>query len=238
MTTPSRSSRTRVAAGLAALALCVGACGSDDTSSATTDGDASAAAEVAGTAATVAPDTSEQASSGEPQQTSTITVSGEPLATFDDGPADAAVGTSAPIVEGESFDGTPVTIGGATGSATMVVFLAHWCPHCNDEVPVLVEMSDSGTFPDDVDVVAVSTAVDPSQPNFPPSEWLDSEGWPWRVVADDTELSALRAFGAASFPFTVVLDAEGTVLARRAGEATAEQTTAFLDDALASAGSA
>ena len=30
----------------------------------------------------------------------------------------------------------------------MVVFLAHWCPHCNAEIPVLNEWRDSGEIPD------------------------------------------------------------------------------------------
>ncbi len=69
--------------------------------------------------------------------------------------------------------------------------------------------------------------------NYPPSDWIVEKGWPWPMMADDEELTAVKAYGGTSFPFAVVLDADGTVLARRAGQATAAETKAFLDSALA-----
>jgi len=41
------------------------------------------------------------------------------------------------------------------------VFLAHWCPHCNREIPELNAWRDSGEVPADLQVVAVTTAVEP-----------------------------------------------------------------------------
>ena len=165
------------------------------------------------------------------QQNGPISISGDPLPILESA-EDPAIGTPAPVVTGQSFDGTEVVVGGPSDNATMVVFLAHWCPACNAEVPELVALNAAGSVPDGLDVVAVSTAVTSDRDNFPPSEWIVEKGWPWPTMADDERGSALEAFGASSFPFTVILDADGTVLARREGVATAEATVAFIDAAL------
>ncbi len=59
------------------------------------------------------------------QEARPVAVAGEPLPKLDDAAhADAAIGVVAPTLSGQSFDGTPVQIGG--GRPTLVVFLAHW----------------------------------------------------------------------------------------------------------------
>ena len=212
---------------LAAAALALTACGS---------GDDDAASDDSTTEDTSAENTEGDSDASEPQgiqQNSTITVEGAPLDPYDESVEDLSVGTAAPVVGGESFDGTAMTIGGPTENATMIVFLAHWCPHCNDEIPELIALEEAGELPEGLDVIGVSTAVDPSADNYPPSDWIDENGWPWPTMADDADLTAIAAMGGTSFPFTVVLDEDGNVLARKAGTSSAEETTAFLEDALA-----
>ena len=236
-----RSTRLRRGVALVSLAaLGLAACGGDD--STTSDDVVDSAAD--GAVETVTTDvTSDSGAAGSEapaeagaqglQQNGPITVTGTPLDPFEmSGADDPSIGTEAPVVEGESFDGTAMTIGGPTENPTMVVFLAHWCPHCNEEVPVLISLDDDGSLPDDLDVIGVSTAVDAEAPNYPPSEWIDDRGWPWPTMADDDALTAISAMGGTSFPFLVVLDTDGTVLARRAGQATGPDTIAFLEDAL------
>ncbi|MDQ3782544.1 MAG: redoxin domain-containing protein, partial [Actinomycetota bacterium] len=48
---------------------------------------------------------------------------------------DPAVGIAAPAVVGEDFDGNTVSIDPTDGSPKAIMFLAHWCPHCQAEVP-------------------------------------------------------------------------------------------------------
>ena len=223
----------------------VSACGgSDDTVSADADAEESVSSAAPPEDAVVSSDgdTAAESDGGATgvQENGPITVEGEALDPFDSSIDDLAIGKTAPLVSGESFDGTPISIGApvaegaapASGNPTLVVFLAHWCPHCNDEIPELLELDASGARPDDLDGVGVSTAVDPSGENYPPSEWIVEKGWPWPTMADDEELTAIKAYGGTSFPFVVVLDGDGTVLARRAGSATAEDTIEFLDTAL------
>jgi len=144
---------------------------------------------------------------------------------FEDPAADAAVGLPAPVVSGVDFDEQPVATP-ATGTPYAVVLLAHWCPTCQAEVPRIVSLADSGGTAG-VPVVAVSTAVDESRENYPPSEWLERDNWPFPVVVDDAAGSAGAAYGLADFPMIVFVDATGNVVARVVGEVPEEELAAM-----------
>ena len=164
-------------------------------------------------------------------QTGTIQVVGDPLPFTDDPANDPAVGTKAPALNGVSFDGTPVSITPGDGRRYLVLFLAHWCPHCQAEVPRLVDWYESGAVPDYLNVVAVSTAVASDRPNHPPSEWLERERWPWPVLVDSDSFEAAAAYGQSGFPYFALIDEDGTVLVRFAGEIETPQLEAVLDSA-------
>jgi thiol-disulfide isomerase/thioredoxin len=172
------------------------------------------------------------------QENRPVEVTGDalpPLDTVVD--VDPAVGMAMPVVEGATFDGNAVTIGGPTDGPTLYVFFAHWCPHCNDEIPELIELRNRGGLPDDMGVVAVSTAVDNSAPNYPPSEWLVDREWPaeWPVMADSAESTGFVVNGGGGFPYLMVADAEGNVLVRASGTKSAEELAPWISDALATA---
>lgn len=167
--------------------------------------------------------------SGEPQQTAAVQVSGEPLGPLPDG-ADAAVGRPAPLASGESFEGSQVAIT-ENGRPKAILFVAHWCPHCQVEVPKIQSWLNGGGDTRGVDLVTVSTAVDEGQPNYPPSAWLEREGWTAPVMVDDAGGSVADAFGVSGYPFFVFLDREGRVTARASGEIAIEQFEAFLAQA-------
>ena len=151
------------------------------------------------------------------QQTQPVTVTGDPLPQYDkDADVDAGIGLQAPVLSGAGFDGTPVTI--APGKPTLVVFLAHWCPHCQREVPRLVEWAADGDVPAGLDVIGVTTGTEESAPNYPPSEWLAAEEWPFPAMADDADQTAATVMGIPSYPYFVLLDAEGRVAWRVTGE--------------------
>lgn len=149
-------------------------------------------------------------------ETQAVVVGGAPLPVLIDGSLDPAVGTPAPMLTGASFDGTPVVVG--PGAPTLVVLLAHWCPHCQREVPRLVEWSRSGTVPVGLNVVGIATATDASRENFPPSSWLQAAGFPFPVMADSAAYDAATALGISGFPFFTLIGADGVVLDRFSGE--------------------
>lgn len=145
-----------------------------------------------------------------------VTVTGTPLLPMDSATPDPAVGIKAPTIDGASFDGTPVSI--KPGDPTLVVLLAHWCPHCQREVPRLVQWNKDGGVPAGVKIIGIATATSSDKPNFPPSNWLTQEAFPWPIMADSAKQEAADALGLTGFPTFVMLDAEGKVLFRTSGE--------------------
>ena len=152
----------------------------------------------------------------EPARTRTG-VTGAALAPFSDPASDPAVGQPIPTLTGTDLAGDPVSIGPEDGP-TVVVILAHWCPHCQAEVPVLVDYLAATGMPDGVRLVALSTAIDAARPNYPPSAWLDREGWTAPTLVDDASSSGLTALGMDSFPGFVFVDGDGRVVQRFTGE--------------------
>ena len=159
-------------------------------------------------------------------QTRPVTVTGTALPPAAEGGSDPAVGRTAPVVEGASFDGRPVRIGGG-GRPGMVFFVAHWCPHCQREVPLLAPELDRIT-PPGVEVVTVATGTRQGSPNYPPSKWLADERWPTPVLADDGKGTAAQAYGLTGFPYFVLLDGDGKVVARGSGGKPVAEVEALL----------
>jgi len=145
------------------------------------------------------------------------TVEGNPLTPFQATAGDDAIGLQAPVVTGEDFSGEVVTIG-EPGTPTAVAFLAHWCSHCQAEVPRVQAWLDGGGGVDGVDIVSVSTSINSARGNYPPSAWFEREGWAAPVLRDDSNNLAHLSYGGGGFPYWVFLNADGTVAARSAGE--------------------
>lgn len=159
-----------------------------------------------------------------------VTASGSALPPFTGQGPDGAVGRQAPVVRGTNFAGEPVTIG-AAGTPQVLVFLAHWCPVCQRDVPEIVAWSNGGGDTTGVDVVGIATGIDRTRGNWPPGAWLREEGWPYQSLVDNDGDLAGQAFGLTSFPFFVVLDASGTVVERVSGEVGGAAFGALVDAA-------
>ena len=150
-------------------------------------------------------------------------VTGEPLPPLQDPASDAAVGEPAPAFTASTFSGERITLQPGRDGPMVLLFLAHWCPHCQREVPVVQDWIDGGGLPEDVQLYAVATSIDETRPNYPPDEWLEREGWTPTTVVDDPASSVAQAYGLTSFPFWVLVDADGTVVGRFAGTLQADQ---------------
>ncbi|MBI4933851.1 MAG: TlpA family protein disulfide reductase [Actinobacteria bacterium] len=169
-----------------------------------------------------------------------VTVTGDPLPAFTSGGgSDTAIGMTAPKLEGLNFNDQPVVADAETNGAYMLVFLAHWCPHCNAEVPRLLAWKNSGAIPADLDVIGVATAVSENSPNFPPAEWFSNRGWAWPVMVDEstgdgTAGVAAQAYGASGWPYFVIVGADGKVKTRVSGEVEVAELESIVEAALAS----
>lgn len=150
-----------------------------------------------------------------------VAITGESLPAMEGGAtiveADPAVGLVAPEIVGQDFDDSTVSISN-DGTAKAIVFLAHWCSHCQAEVPRVQAWLDATGGFDGVEVMSVTTSASSGQANWPPSSWMDRENWSSPNIRDDADSSALRAFGGSSFPYWVFLNSDGTVAMRVAGQ--------------------
>ena len=155
-------------------------------------------------------------------QTGEVAITGDALVPFTQTDGDAAVGATIPELTGTGFDGEAITIGPDDG-AQLIMVVAHWCPHCQDEVPRVVDHLAESPMPDDVALTTISTSVKPEADNYPPSSWLEREDWEAPVLADTADGQAAAALGLSGFPYFVAVDADGKVVARTSGEISTEQ---------------
>jgi thiol-disulfide isomerase/thioredoxin len=163
------------------------------------------------------------------QVSAEVSVDGSTLPDFDASAAkDPAVGLPAPEIGSVNFRGKNVQAGGATGSPYAVVFLAHWCPHCQAEMPRLVSAAENGQIAG-VDVIGVATGTSDTNPNYPPSEWFAREDWPFAVMVDDASSTAASAYGLTGYPYMVFVDAEGNVVGRTSGEIAEDDLQAIFE---------
>jgi len=95
-----------------------------------------------------------------------VSVSGTALTPMPDSGADPTVGTVIPTVIGQQFDGKQLTIA-PDGKPHIIMVVAHWCPHCQAEVPRIQKWLDKDGMPADVELVTVATSNDPANGEFP-----------------------------------------------------------------------
>lgn len=157
-----------------------------------------------------------------------VEVSGTALSDFKTTINDSAIGKKAPTLHGADFDGKSVTAGGASGKPQVVTFIAHWCPHCQREVPIIIDLKNKGVF-DGVELTGVATGTRSDAPNYPPSAWLTSAKWDAPVLVDTATSTAGSAYGLTGFPMLVFVNADGTVAGRWSGEMEASNLQAVVE---------
>lgn len=156
-------------------------------------------------------------------------INGEPLPELGDPASDPARDTPAPSVAGVDFDHQPVNVQPDQDGPMVLLFLAHWCSFCQQEVPLVQDVVEAGEVPEGIRLVAVATGIDASRPNYPPDLWLEGEDWNVPTIVD-TRGEIARAYGLSGFPFWVVIGAEGEVEARFSGALGEEGLRALLED--------
>ena len=149
--------------------------------------------------------------------TAAVSVSGTALMPYAHGGSDRSIGATAPAVRGTTFAGTPLSIVN-DGHAKAFIFLAHWCPHCRDEVPKIVSWLKAGGDVHGVDLYAVSTWASAAQANYPPGPWLEREHWTIPTLVDDGTSTVANAYGLVETPMFVFVSRSGAVVQRVTGE--------------------
>lgn len=117
------------------------------------------------------------------------------------------VGETAPVLEFETLQGEPLTVGGASeaGRTTLLFFLSPTCPVCDTLIPVLRSMrNDERTW---LDIVLASDGELAEQRAFVERKELGE--FPYVV---STQLGVTYQVG--KLPYAVLLDEQGVVRAK------------------------
>jgi len=123
-------------------------------------------------------------------------------------PGDEVPSFSAPALGGgrlewKAFRGSPVVL----------ALWASWCPHCQQELPILAEMA--GDFPD-VRLVTIVCAVGRGEPS--PDRFMKDRGLTFPVAVDDKDDTLALAFGIRYFPTVYFVNSDGKILRALEGE--------------------
>jgi cytochrome c biogenesis protein CcmG, thiol:disulfide interchange protein DsbE len=156
-------------------------------------------------------------------ETADVTITGDALASTAgaSGPinpaADPAVGKTVPTLVGSTPTGSAITFA-PNGKPAVYIFATHWCQFCQAELPRVQKWLNDGSLPRTVDIRTISTSVDPSRGNYPPSAWFTKINWTSPIMVDSKASRAAQAFGLESFPYMVFVDANGVVKQRATGQ--------------------
>jgi|GEM_PF-2171976 len=139
------------------------------------------------------------------------------LPLFEQGQPDAALGVRLGDVSGlEYYTNTDLTFDPADGTPRAWLIWAHWCPHCQRELPAVTDWytENAGDYPD-VELVSITSSIDPDRGN-PLEPYLDELQTPFPILVD-SDSSLAQQFGVNAFPFWVFTAGDGTTVLRVAG---------------------
>ena len=139
------------------------------------------------------------------------------LPPFEQGQPDAALGVVLGDVTGvEYYADTEMTVDPADGTARAWLVWAHWCPHCQRELPPLSDWyTENADLYPNVELVSITSSIDPARGN-PLEPYLDELQLPFPAIVDP-DLALAEQFGLSAFPFWVFTAGDGTTLLRVAG---------------------
>jgi thiol-disulfide isomerase/thioredoxin len=137
------------------------------------------------------------------------------------------VGSEAPEFTADTVDGS-VTVGGGSVDATMLVFFASWCPHCQNEAPIISDLENEY---EDLQIVMVG--VDNAQGDNPDKVRQFMERYDIQSPAV-YEPSRGPEYQVPGYPTVYVLDGNGETVAANSGEAPKEVYEEWIQEALGS----
>lgn len=139
------------------------------------------------------------------------------LPVFEQGQPDAALGMVLGEVDGvEYYTETELVIDPTDGKARAWLIWAHWCPHCQRELPPLSDWyAENADLYPNVELISVTSSIDPTRGN-PLEPYLDELQLPFPAILDPDNTLAGQ-FGLNAYPFWVFTAPDGATLLRIAG---------------------
>lgn len=139
------------------------------------------------------------------------------------------VGSQAPDFSTQTVDGGNVSLGDSGDyQATMLVFFASWCPHCNREAPIISDLKNEH---DNLRVVMIG--IDGQDNSEKVQEFVNKYGINGPAAYDPSVGSIYQA---SSYPTIYVIDGSGKITAANAGETPKNVLEGWIEDALGSSG--
>lgn len=135
-------------------------------------------------------------------------------------------GAQAPDFTADTVDGGSVSVGGGSSDATMLVFFATWCPHCQEEAPIISDLENEY---DDLKIVMVG--IDGQDNPEKVREFVQRYDIQSPAVYD-TSLGA--RYQVSGYPTVYVLDGSGKIVGANTGEAPKEAYEEWIQKALGS----
>ena len=134
------------------------------------------------------------------------------------------IGKPAPTATGTTLDGEPFDLSRRKGSWVVLNFFDPTCVPCVNEHPELVAFDEQQrSLPDGAELYTIiNKGSDESV-----GEFFATNGGDWPVVSDPPRAISV-AFGVAQVPETWIIDPNGIVRQRMAGEVTAEFLGSYL----------
>jgi thiol-disulfide isomerase/thioredoxin len=142
---------------------------------------------------------------------------------------DTAVGLKLSSLTGvHYYDGQTRSFDPADGKARAWLVWAHWCPYCQQELPVVADWheSRSAEYPN-LELVSITTGMDDTAAN-PLVPYLEANQFTFPVLMDESGVLT-RQLGVNAFPFWVFTGPDGTVVGRTAGLLPEEQLLSIFD---------
>ena len=116
-----------------------------------------------------------------------------------------------PLVGSITVGGQPLVRDATSATVWVMLFVQHWCPHCDGAVRAMTVWSASKP---EVRSTVVAFNTQPWKQNYPPSDWLQSLGWRGEIVLDNAENDLARYFGVDRSPTFVVVGNDNRVRLR------------------------
>ncbi len=128
------------------------------------------------------------------------------------------VGEPAPEITLADRDGNPISLSSLKGNVVLIDFWASWCRPCRAENPNVVKAYDK-YHSKGFEVFSVSLDGMPQQQNAK-QDWLtaiEKDGLKWKSHVSDLkgwQSAIVPIYGIQSIPFTLLIDAEGKIIAK------------------------
>jgi len=130
-------------------------------------------------------------------------------------------GAEAPDFSAESVDGGEISL--PEGEPTLLTFFATWCPHCNDEAPVLAELAqENGNL--NVIMAGMDGEDDPEKVR----QFVEEYGIEGEALYQP---SLGQAYQVTGYPTTYVIDGQGQIVGANSGETPKDVLQGWIDEA-------